>query len=91
MAATGEVNSPAEVSPDFKAVCRIEATVVTGLEHIAKAECFEKLGAEPETMRGRIFFDMPIDSVDDVSVKRGYLFKCRTSKTKPVSQILTLV
>ncbi|XP_075525695.1 tRNA (guanine(6)-N(2))-methyltransferase THUMP3-like [Dermacentor variabilis] len=50
----------------FDAVCRIEATVVTGLEHIARDECTDKLGVRPETARGRVFFDLPVDRVTEV-------------------------
>ncbi|KAH6921800.1 hypothetical protein HPB50_004999 [Hyalomma asiaticum] len=50
----------------FDSVCRIEATVVTGLEHIARDECADKLGVRPETARGRVFFELPIDRVTEV-------------------------
>ncbi|KAH8031646.1 hypothetical protein HPB51_019660 [Rhipicephalus microplus] len=50
----------------FDSTCRIEATVVTGLEHIARDECIDKLGVRPDTSRGRVFFDLPIDRVTEV-------------------------
>ncbi|KAH9364558.1 hypothetical protein HPB48_017717 [Haemaphysalis longicornis] len=53
-----------KLSPgEYAKVCRLEATVVTGLEHIARDECIDKLGARPETARGRIFFELPVDRV----------------------------
>ncbi|CAN8026180.1 unnamed protein product, partial [Ixodes persulcatus] len=56
---------------EFNPTCRIEATVVTGLEHIAKDECWSKLGAQPETARGRIFFELPVDRVGEVWKLQG--------------------
>ncbi|XP_077545456.1 tRNA (guanine(6)-N(2))-methyltransferase THUMP3-like [Haemaphysalis longicornis] len=57
-------DSAPKLSPgEYAKVCRLEATVVTGLEHIARDECIDKLGARPETARGRIFFELPVDRV----------------------------
>uniref|UniRef100_A0A224Z0Z1 THUMP domain-containing protein 3 n=1 Tax=Rhipicephalus zambeziensis TaxID=60191 RepID=A0A224Z0Z1_9ACAR len=55
----------------FESTCRIEATVVTGLEHIARDECIDKLGVRPETARGRVFFELPIDRVTEVWSLQG--------------------
>ncbi|KAK8788334.1 hypothetical protein V5799_021887 [Amblyomma americanum] len=52
-------------------VCKIEATVVTGLEHVAREECAQKLGVTPETARGRIFFQLPVERVTEVRCLQG--------------------
>ena len=47
-------------------VCQIEASVVTGFEHLAAEEVREKLGADCTTIRGLISFSVKVKDVKKV-------------------------
>ncbi|XP_001632216.2 tRNA (guanine(6)-N2)-methyltransferase THUMP3 isoform X2 [Nematostella vectensis] len=45
-------------------MCELCATVITGLESVAVLECQEKLDFKPVRERGRIYFDISLDSLE---------------------------
>lgn len=61
----GDVSEATWTWPDGKAV--IEATVVTGLETMAREEIREKLGVQAGITRGRVCFAVDDKQVEDVS------------------------
>lgn len=60
--------------------CTIEATVVTGFEEVAKEEAEERFNTCCKVLRGRISFECPIESVEQVS-DLGCVDNCRVIMT----------
>ena len=59
--------SPKSPNSDSDDLTGIEATVVSGLESMAREEIREKLGVRAEICRGRVWFSLPADRVREVS------------------------
>lgn len=55
--------------------CKIEATVVTGLEFCAKEEVKEKIDVECSFDRGKINFEIPVCDVTKVLSDNNYNLK----------------
>ena len=53
-------------TPENERICEVEATVVTGFEHVAREDVRKRLGCTVKPVRGKIVIFVPFEDLPKV-------------------------